>query len=182
MPAACTREAGRQEKAGAGCSAGGVLPWKAAKDWAQWCWGRTRRGNNSSEVPVSQLAWGFLPQRPAAMNDPAPRGLPCSYGISLEKAVRIMCIWSYVIFSVQRNTAQNTIESERECVVPTQLPSQCIVKDSEYKANCKGNINSPREDEWEKRGDICTLFWRGRGESVERFKGDIVLDSWKIRI
>jgi len=32
MPAACTRAAGRQEKAGAGCSAGGVLPWKAAKD------------------------------------------------------------------------------------------------------------------------------------------------------
>lgn len=62
-------------------------------------------------------------------------------------------------------------------MVPTQLPSQCIVKDSEYKANCKGNINSPKEDEWEKRGDICTLFWRGRGESVERFKGDIVLDS-----
>lgn len=54
---------------------------------------------------------------------------------------------------------------------------KCIVKDCEYKSNCKGNINSRREDEGEKREDIYTLFWRGRGESVERFKGDIVFYS-----
>lgn len=46
---------------------------------------------------MSQLAWGLLPQRPAATNDPAPavaslERQPCGYRTSLEKAIKIRCI------------------------------------------------------------------------------------------
>lgn len=97
MPAACTRESSTQTKAGRGCRAGGVFPWRAARDGAQSCWGRTRRGNNSSEVPVSQLAWGCSPQRPAAKNNPAPavaslEGWPCGCRTNAGTAIKIMCI------------------------------------------------------------------------------------------
>lgn len=56
--------------------------------------------------------------------------------------------------SIQRNAAQNIIKSERECVMPTELPSQCIFKDREYKANCKRKykFRKGKEGEKESRG------------------------------
>lgn len=86
-----------QAKAGHGCSAGGAFPGVLPGTGTQQCWGRTRRGNSSSDVPVSQLAWDRLPQRPAARSDPAPAvvfpgEVACGYETSLGKAVKIMCL------------------------------------------------------------------------------------------
>lgn len=57
-----------EAKAGCGCSAGSVFPGVLPGMGTRQCWGRTRRGNVSSDVPVSQLAWDHVP---AARNDPA---------------------------------------------------------------------------------------------------------------
>lgn len=48
-------------------------------------------------VPVTQLAWDRLPQRPAARNDPAlavvfPGEMAYGYETSLGKAIKIICL------------------------------------------------------------------------------------------
>lgn len=112
-----------EAKAGCGCSAGGVFPGVLPGMGTQQCWGRTRRGNGSSEMQMSQLAQDHVPQRPADRNDPAlavvfPGKVGYGYKTSLGKAKNNMPIKLF-IFSKQGNI----IESDREYMV---LPLQCI--------------------------------------------------------
>lgn len=78
-------------------STGGAFPGVLPGIGTQRCWGRTRRGNSSSDVLVSQLARDCLPQRPAARDDPAlafvfPGEVAYTYKTSQGKAIKTMCL------------------------------------------------------------------------------------------
>lgn len=118
-----------EAKAGCGCSAGGVFPGVLPGMGTQQCWGRTRRRNGSSDVPMShwlgttchrdlQLGMTQLWQLSSQTGK-----VGYGYETSLGRAKNSMPKKLF-IFSKQRNVTRNIIESDREYMV---LPLQCIL-------------------------------------------------------